>query len=209
MLFAFSIIQAIISLLAGASGAINAIISQYGYIGIFVLMTLESASMPIPSEVVLPAVGHFVYTGQLNIYIAVIDVLLASLAGYMIDYAIAYYVGKEVVYKHLGLFRIKKESIDAFDRWFLRNGPFAVFVARLLPGARGLINFPAGFAEMPLKKFIFYSMVGAFIWEVALIGFGYYALSTGSLTITAVAIALFLIALYLIYDYALKRIRKG
>ncbi|MDE1851804.1 MAG: DedA family protein [Candidatus Micrarchaeota archaeon] len=209
MLLEMLILQTGFQILSGAAGAINSIISQYGYVGIFVLMTLESASFPIPSEVVLPAVGHFVYTGQLNPYLAAADVLLASLTGYLIDYTIAYYIGKEVVYKHLGLFSIKRESIEAFDRWFLRNGPFAVFVSRLLPGVRGLINFPAGFAEMPLGKFIAYSMIGAFIWEIALMAFGYYALSTGSLTISIVAIALFLIALYVVYSLAARHIRKG
>lgn len=196
-------------LLLGILQNVQSIVSAYGYLGIFILMTLESASLPIPSEVVLPVVGHLISTGTLNGYLATAVVLVASITGMAIDYTIAYYVGKRVVYKHLQSFRIKKGSLDAFDSWFNRNGRFAVFIGRMVPEVRGLVSFPAGFAQMPLKDFFLFSFLGAAIWDIALIAFGYYALSTSSLVITTTAIALFVIVLYIIYRVALSKIRKG
>ncbi|MDE1859681.1 MAG: VTT domain-containing protein [Candidatus Micrarchaeota archaeon] len=113
-----------------------------------------------------------------------------------------------MVYKNLKLLRIKKEDVERFDEWFKRNGPFAIFIARLIPLVRGLISFPAGFARMDLKKFYLYSLAGSLIWNVALIEFGYYALSVNSFDITATLFALLAIALYVIYKVALRKIGK-
>src|SRR5271157_3531518 len=154
---------------------ISGLIAAHGYIAIFVLMVLEAASFPgVPSEVVLPAVGYFIAEGLLNPVLAFAAAITGCTIGMGIDYYIAYFLGKDVVYKHLRFFHIKKEQLLAFDRWFEKNGDFAVFVSRLLPVVRGWIGFPAGFAEMPLKKFFFYSVTGTVIWDVILIAFGYY-----------------------------------
>ncbi|MGC9142277.1 MAG: DedA family protein [Candidatus Micrarchaeia archaeon] len=190
-----------------AYSSLSSLISEYGYIAVFVLMVLESASMPVPSEVVLPAIGYFSSKGLLNIYVATIVVYLSSFVGMAINYYIAYLLGKDVVYKHLHWFRIKKEDVEAFERWFNENGPFVVFISRLLPIVRGLINFPAGFALMDQKKFYLYSMAGAAIWDTLLILFGYYALSTSSITKLLVSIGIFGIVLYAVYKLAIKRIR--
>ncbi len=196
------------SLLSGTYSAISAFLMAHYYLAIIFLMTLESASLPIPSEVVLPIVGDFVAKGLFNPYIAFTATLVGTFFGITIDYLIAYFLGKEVVYKHLSTFHIERESLDAFDRWFNRNGPFAVFVSRLLPVVRGLISLPAGFAQMPFKKFYIYSLAGAAIWNAALMLFGYYALAASNAQTFLVSIAVLLIALYLIYDFFLKKVRK-
>lgn len=200
--------QFLLALAMPSYGAIGALISHYSYYAIFILLVLEAASFPVPSEVVLPAVGYFSARGMIDPFLGFVAVILGGVVGMGIDYAIAYFLGKEVVYKHLHLFHIKKKSLLAFDEWFVENGAFAVFVSRLLPIVRGLINFPAGFAEMPIKKFYFYSIAGTVIWDVLLMGFGYYALSVSNFYVVAVALVAFMVVLYLVYEYAMRRIRR-
>jgi len=189
--------------------ALSSFISSYGYFAILILMILESASMPIPSELLLPVTGYFAAKGALNIYIALVVVYISSFVGMAINYYIAYWLGKDVVYKHLHWFRIKKEDVEAFEKWFDKNGPFTVFISRLLPLVRGLINFPAGFALMNQKKFYAYSMVGSIIWDTALLLFGYYGLAANSITSVLIAIGVFGIILYIIYRVAINNIRKS
>ncbi len=195
--------------LAGLPAALVGLMSSYTYLGIFLLMLLGSACLPVPSEIVLPVTGALAAAGLLNVWLGIAVAIVGSIIGIMIDYYIAYFVGKDIVYKHLKTFHIKKATIDEFDAWFRQNGPFAVCVSRLIPVVRGLINFPAGFALMPKRQFVFYSLVGTVIWDVSLVFFGYYALSTRSLSLLFTFIAAFAIVLYLIYVFALRRIRTA
>lgn len=188
-------------------GTISALISQYGYYAIFALMLLEAAAFPVPSEVVLPAVGFFAAKGTIDPLLSFSAVIIGGIIGMGVDYYIAYFLGKEVVYKHLGLFHISRERLAAFDDWFEANGSFAVFITRLIPVVRALINFPAGFAQMPAKKFFAYSIAGTLIWDVLLIAFGYYALSITSFPLVIASIFVFALALYLIYRFAMRRMR--
>ncbi len=194
--------------IAGSSAVITTFIQGYGYIALLILMSLEGTGLPVPSEVVIPAAGYFAAKGALNLWLAFIVVLIGNTIGMAIDYTIGYYLGKKVVYKHLKLFHVSQESLDAFDAWFNRNGAFAVFVSRMLPEIRALMSFPAGFARMGLKKFFFWSILGSAIWDGVLILFGYYLISTSNFTILAVSIALFIIILYALVKYAIGRIKK-
>ncbi len=195
--------------LIGLPAAIMSVISSYTYVGIFLLMTLESASLPIPSEIILPAAGALSASGAINIWLALLVALAGGIIGMMIDYYIAYYIGKDVVYKHLGWFRIKRKTLESFDAWFRQNGPFAVFISRLIPLVRGLISFPAGFAKMPKAQFLAYSFSGTLIWDVALLLFGYYAIHIRNVDLLFAAIAVFVIVLYAIYALAFRRIRAA
>ncbi|MGC8699464.1 MAG: DedA family protein [Candidatus Micrarchaeia archaeon] len=199
----------LLNLLNLSYSTLSYIITKYGYLSIFVLMILEASSFPIPSEVVLPLAGLFSAKGMLNIYIVIPLVFLSSFIGMAVNYYIAYLLGKDVVYRHLHWFRIKKSDVEAFEKWFDRNGPFVVFISRLLPVVRGLINFPAGFALMDQKKFYAYSMLGSIIWDTALTLFGFYALSASNGYIVLIAIGIFGIILYAIYKFAIMRIRKS
>ncbi|MCL4365095.1 MAG: DedA family protein [Candidatus Marsarchaeota archaeon] len=203
------IILSIMSMFSSTYANISALIIAHYSLAIILLMTLESASLPIPSEVVLPIVGDLIARGILNPYIAYMAALVGTFIGITIDYLIAYLLGKEVIYKHLRLFHIKKESLDAFDSWFSRNGSFAVFVSRLLPIVRGLISLPAGFAQMSPKRFYLYSIAGAAIWNAALMAFGYYALSASNAQMLLASIAVLSIVLYLIYEAFLKRMMRS
>ena len=193
---------------AGASSFFTSFMRNYGYLAIFILMILEAASLPIPSEVVLPAAGLLAAAGFFNIYLIFVVITIASIIGITIDYYAAYFLEKEVVYKHLGLFRITRKQLDAFDRWFGRNGPFTVFIGRMLPEIRGLVSLPAGFAKMPLKKFYSYSILGITLWDILLLGFGYYALDAHNVYIAMVAAAGLAILIYLLYRLAVKKSMK-
>jgi len=207
-MFTLTIVSFLYALIHGSYNVINAYIKTYGYAAIFILMTLESSSLPIPSEVVLPLVGLFVAKGTLNFGLALIAALLGSIIGSAIDYVIGYFVGKDIVYKHLKFFHIKKESLDSFDKWFEKNGVAAVFLTRLVPVVRTFINFPAGFAKMSFKKFMAYSIAGMLIWDIVLIAFGYYLLSANSAVVVMASIGVFAILLYVIYKVAMRRMKK-
>ncbi len=199
----------ITSIFNGSYQVIYNLIQSYGYGAIVALMTIEGTSLPVPSEVVIPLAGFFAEKGALNIFLAFFAVLIGNTLGMAIDYAIGYYLGKDVIYKHLEFFHVKKESLDNFDKWFNRNGSFAVFISRMIPEVRSIMSIPAGFAKMPLKKFFFWSILGSAIWDAVLMAFGYYALSTSNIAITFAAIGLFVVALYIIFRYAMKKMRKG
>ncbi len=193
---------------AGASSFFTGFLKNYGYLAIFLLMILEAASLPIPSEVVLPIAGLLAATGLFNIYLVFIIVTAASLIGITIDYYVAYFLEKEVVYRHLRLFRITQKQLDAFDKWFERNGPFTVFIGRMLPEIRGLVSLPAGFAKMQLKKFYLYSILGITIWDILLLAFGYYALDAHNVYIAMVAAAVLATVIYALYRVVVRKSMK-
>jgi membrane protein DedA with SNARE-associated domain len=188
----------------GAVSFFTLILKRYGYLAIFLLMVLEAASLPIPSEVVLPAAGLLAATGLFNIYLIFIVITIASLIGITIDYYLAYFIEKEIIYKHLKIFRISRKQLEGFDRWFNRNGPFTVFIGRMLPEIRGLVSLPAGFAKMPLKKFYSYSLLGITIWDIALLAFGYYALNAHNAYVAMVAVAVFATVIYALFRIFVK-----
>ncbi len=208
MLFTLSVISSISSLVFNSYNAINALIKSYGYVAIFILMAMESSTLPVPSEVVLPLAGLFAKEGLLNFPLALIAGILGSIVGSLVDYAIGYVIGKDIVYKHLRFFHIKKATLDGFDAWFAKNGDAAVFLTRLVPIIRTVINFPAGFAKMKLKDFLAYSLAGIVIWDIVLMLFGYYFLSVKSAVDVMAAIGVFAILLYVVYRFAMKRMRK-
>jgi membrane protein DedA with SNARE-associated domain len=187
---------------------VTAWVNSYGYAAVFVLMLMESATLPVPSEVVLPLAGLLASKGILNFYLALGAATLGSMIGSVIDYAIGYYLGKEVVYKHLQLFHVKKQDLDNFDVWFTKNGLAAVFLTRFIPILRTVINFPAGFAKMPLKKFLSYTFAGVLIWDIALMLVGYYILSAKSVSVLLAGVAVFAIVLYIVYRFAASKMRK-
>ncbi|MDE1845666.1 MAG: DedA family protein [Candidatus Micrarchaeota archaeon] len=180
----------------------------YGYFAIFILMMLEYASFPIPSEVVLPLVGFFAAQHDFSFFAALLVVLAAGVIGMFIDYFFAYYVGRNVVYRYSPRLGIKREQLHEFEDWFEMNGRFAVFIGRLIPVVRGLISFPAGFAKMNKTSFILFSFAGSLIWDVVLMLFGYFGLGANDANIVLIGIAAFTVALYTIYRVSIVRIER-
>ena len=109
------IISDLIEIITGSTNLITTLIQSNGYLALVILMTLEGASLPIPSEIVIPAAGYFAAKGMLNLYIVFAAVLLGNTFGMAIDYAIGYYIGKDVVYKHLNFFHVSQKRLDSFS----------------------------------------------------------------------------------------------
>ena len=148
------------------------IMENMGYVGLFILMILESLSLPIPSEVILPFTGYLIYIGRLNLILALIDSIIASLVGSLILYLLSYYVGYSIVLKLGKYIGISKRHLDAAEQWFNKYGGISVFLAKFIPGIRALISIPAGVARMNVWLFMVYTIMGSIIWNIVLIYIG-------------------------------------
>src|SRR6266699_5619812 len=151
------------------------IFAQLGYPGIFVLMVMESATLPVPSEIVLPLGGYLVYQRRLEFWSVVAVATLGSLIGTMIDYCIGYYLGRPAVLRYGRIVRFSHERLETTERWFSMHGTSVVLLARFVPLLRTLIAFPAGMVRMEPKKFLAYSAVGILVWDIALVYVGFLA----------------------------------
>jgi len=156
-------------------------ISQFGYLGITFLMALESACIPVPSEIVMPFSGYLVYLAEQPGYDGTVMTLLgigvAGAVGCTIGSIAAYWVGKHagrrVILRYGKYFLVSEKHLLLAERWFEKYGDAATFFSRLLPIIRTFISLPAGIAKMNFKKFVFYSFVGSLPWTFALGYVGY------------------------------------
>lgn len=135
-----------------------------GYLGIFILMALESCGIPMPSEVIMPFSGFLVADGRMTLWIIVLAGTLGNVVGSLVAYWIGYKGGRPLIEKYGKYILISKHDLDLADRWFSKYGQFTVFFGRLLPVVRTYISFPAGIAKMDVKKFTFYTFLGALPW---------------------------------------------
>ena len=142
-------------------------------------MTLESSFVPFPSEVVIPPAAYMAQRGDLNIFLVVLVGIIGSLLGAIINYYIAYYLGRALIYriadhKFLKIILINSEKVKKSENFFIRYGGISTFIGRLVPVVRQLISLPAGFSKMNLKKFCFFTFLGSGIWVVILAVLGYF-----------------------------------
>jgi len=162
-------VEKIIALLAGF---IIGTISRLGYGGIMLLMAIESACIPLPSEIIMPFSGYLVSAGQMNLWL----VSLAGAVGCVLGSIVAYYAGawggRPFIEKYGKYILISHHDLDLADRWFKRHGDITIFLGRLLPVIRTFIAFPAGIARMDLWRFNLYTFVGSYIWSLALAWIG-------------------------------------
>ena len=207
------------TLLAGGSSSsflttatLVSLMKQFGYAGLFVLMTLESASLPIPSEVVLPFAGYLVFIGAMNFELALAVSVAAGLVGALLDYYIALFLGRSVVNRFLMRFGVRESTLQRAERWFDGKGAWAVLGARVVPLLRSIISFPAGLFRMRVVTFVIMTAVGCLVWSGVLIYAGYAAgqlwelvlgsssalLATG--VVAAVALASALYISYFLYE---------
>lgn len=154
------------------------IIEQFGYFGVFFLILIENVFPPIPSEVILLISGFFSSYTSLSVFY----MILASTLGSFLGAIILYYIGKifnkerlkKIVNGRLGkILFLKENDIDKADEWFDNKGNKSVFFCRFVPIVRSLISIPAGMSEMPMGKFIIYTICGSMIWDTVLICLGY------------------------------------
>lgn len=148
------------------------VIGTTGYAGIFILSALESAGIPIPSEIVLPFSGFLVVSGQFNFWVVIILATLANYVGSAVLYWIGHSGGRWILERYGKYFLVQKHDIEIGEAWFHRHGSRAVFFGRLLPVIRTFISLPAGVARMNFKKFSLYTLAGALPWNWALVYLG-------------------------------------
>lgn len=155
------------------SNHFNLWIAHDGYFGLFLLMLLESACIPIPSEVVVPYAGYLSHQGALSIVPVILVATLANVVGGYIAYMIGYYGGRPFVLKYGRFILLNPHHLEKAEQWFAKYGEITVFLGRLVPAVRTFVSLPAGMAKMRLGKFLFYSFLGSLPWNIALTIAGY------------------------------------
>ena len=150
------------------SGFIVATISTLGYSGVVLLMAIESACIPLPSEIIMPFSGYLVSTGQMNLWGVAVAGAVGCVLGSLIAYWVGMYGGRPLIEKYGRYILLSRHDLDLADRWFAKYGEIIVFVSRLLPAIRTFIAFPAGVARMNLTKFVIYTFAGSLPWCLAL-----------------------------------------
>ncbi|MBF6560636.1 MAG: DedA family protein [Candidatus Binataceae bacterium] len=155
-------------LLTGLSAMITGVIAAMGYGGVVLLMAIESACIPLPSEVVMPFAGYLVATGRFNLYLVATAGAIGCLAGSYVAYFAGASGGRWMIERYGRWVLIAPHELEIADRFFARWGSPAVFISRLLPVVRTFIAFPAGVARMRLLPFTIYTLAGSFIWCLAL-----------------------------------------
>jgi membrane protein DedA with SNARE-associated domain len=150
------------------SGFIVATIATLGYSGIVLLMAIESACIPLPSEIIMPFSGYLVSIGKLNLWLVSIAGAVGCVLGSLVAYWVGMYGGRPLIEKYGRYVLVSRHDLDMADRWFSTHGEIIVFVSRLLPAIRTFIAFPAGVARMNVKRFIIYTFAGSLPWCLAL-----------------------------------------
>ncbi len=145
------------------------LIGIWGYSAVFIGMALESANVPIPSELIFGFAGYLVFLGKMDFNIAVIAGVAGGLAGSIASYLIGYYGGPPFIARYGKYIFVSEAKVAMAQKWFDRYGLLAVFLARLLPVIRTFISLPAGFARVHFIKFIVYTILGSVPWTIALI----------------------------------------
>lgn len=154
------------------AGFIISVIEATGYFGIFILMTLESALIPLPSEVTMPFSGFLVTQGKFNFWLVVLAGGIGNLVGSLIAYYIGFFLEESVLHafvrKYGRFVLLTMHDYERAERWFRKHGEIIAFTSRLLPAVRTFISLPAGVAEMNVWKFSIYTLVGSLIWSAFL-----------------------------------------
>ncbi len=150
------------------SGFIIAVISALGYGGVVLLMAIESACIPLPSEVIMPFSGYLVYTGRFNLWLVAVAGAVGCVLGSLVAYWAGMHGGRPFIEKYGKYVLVSRHDLDLADRWFKSYGEVIIFASRLLPVVRTFIAFPAGVARMNVPRFIIYTFLGSLPWCLGL-----------------------------------------
>ena len=157
---------------------LNSLYGSVGYVGVMAAMAIESAMVPLPSELILPYAGFLVSDpsqvepitgGAWNYWIVVVVATIGNTIGSLVGYAIGAWGGRPFLERYGKYLLIRPHEIELADQFFQRYGAATAFFSRLLPIVRTFISFPAGVARMPVLTFIVYSTAGAFLWSMLLV----------------------------------------
>ena len=192
---------------------IMGLILKIGYIGIFILMALESMVTPVASELVMPFAGFLVYEGKLNMILVIVAGTLGCVFGSLISYYIGYYGGIPLVLKFGKYLLLNKHDLEMTQKFFKKYGEKTIFVSRFIPVVRHLISIPAGIGKMDLKKFVFFTFLGSLGWNTILTYTGFYLKQNWELvheklrSFELVILLLLIILVILFVYYHVKRSR--
>ncbi|EAK0440823.1 DedA family protein [Campylobacter lari] len=183
---------------------------DWGYWGIIFLMFIESSFFPFPSEVVMIPAGYLAHQNELNFWLCLLCGTFGALLGALLNYYLCYFLGRNVVLKICKYFGVNETKFAQFEAFFNQHGEISTFSGRLIPGLRQYISLPAGLARMNLKKFIFYTSLGAGIWCLILLILGYILgknedLLKEYLHFVIIACIIFISMLLTIYIYIQKK----
>lgn len=151
---------------------IKSVIAATGYGGITLLMAVESACIPLPSELIMPFAGYLVYTGAMKLFWVATFGAIGCNLGSLVAYEIGFYGGRPLVEKYGRWVLLSRHELDWADRFFQRWGYLAVLIGRMLPVVRTFIALPAGISRMPRGRFHLYTFLGSWPWCLALAWFG-------------------------------------
>jgi len=157
----------------------NWLLNNLTYPNIFLLMLLESTVVPVPSELVVAPAAYHAASGGLNVFLVVLVATIGAAVGASINYVVALYVGRPVIYKFANskwgkMCLLNQEKVEKSERYFDKHGIVATLTGRLIPGIRHLISIPAGLARMNYWKFLLYTVIGAGVWHSILAALGWY-----------------------------------
>lgn len=158
---------------------ITSLLGNLNYGTVFFLMMLESTVIPVPSELVVSPAAYHAAGGNLNVWLVILFATLGADLGATINYVVAYFVGRPVIYKFanskLGkLCLLNQQKVERSEKYFYDHGKVATITGRLIPGIRHLISLPAGLAKMPYYTFLLYTTIGAGVWNIILAAMGWY-----------------------------------
>lgn len=200
----------IISFFSSLIASILVVIDNWGYVGIFIGMTLESSSFPFPSEIILIPAGALIAQGKMTFFPVLIASILGSILGSFFNYYLALFLGRKTVDffvdKYGKFIFLDKKKLAKTDFYFKKHGEMIIFVGRLIPILRQVISLPAGFAKMHPGKFTLFTVIGAAVWTCLLVGLGYFFGSNAQPEFKIAAALLILVAVSIagIYYYMQK-----
>ncbi len=151
-------------IIAAMSVWILSVISSMGYGGVVLLMAIESACIPLPSEIIMPFAGFLVFKGEMTLWGVALAGAIGCVVGSIPAYYLGMYGGRPLVEKYGKWVLISPKDLDWADNAFAKYGEIIIFVGRMLPAVRTFIAFPAGVAKMNMTKFIIYTFVGSLLW---------------------------------------------
>jgi len=186
-------------------------VSDLGYIGIFIMMFLESSFFPFPSEVVMVPAGYLASKGEMNIYMAIGAGIIGSLAGAVFNYLLAVKYGRAFLSKYGKYVLVKEETLQKMEDFFAKHGHISTFSGRLIPAVRQYISLPAGLARMNLWKFSLYTSLGAGIWVLILTLLGYFIGQNEALVkeyLQMIIVSILVLLGILIFSYIRVKMKK-
>lgn len=190
-------------------------IDGWGYYAVAILMALENACIPIPSELILGFAGYMIYAGRMTFTMAMVAGMVGGMVGSYFAYYVGHYGGRPFVDRYGKYFFVKKSHVDIAQEWFDKYGIKAVFFSRMLPVVRTFISLPAGFAHVDMKKFFFYTFIGSLPWTALILFIGMMLgegwkvmMEVGHEISLAVAAAILIICIVLYVQYKRKKKKR-